>query len=182
MSLEHYARYSDSLRTGGHVLRDRMRFSLETMLSATRFEELLTSRAEAILPSPSTVWISRLEELVEWPAILSLKFPQLSLLGDRVLRVARAAQFQDFEPRIQAGTWMLLEEISAMPDIRSDASKKGWFRPLYALRRGFDTVWGRIERDGNGFALTTQGNEKVTTFRVDELPSVRRVCGAVIPV
>jgi hypothetical protein len=181
MSLEHYARYSDALRTGGHVLRDARRFSLETMLHANRYEDLLSSRAQATLPTPQKVWQARLDEFVEWPALLSLKFPQLSFWGDRLLRLAQEADLPDCEPRIRAGTWMLLEELRAMPDIRSDAVKNGWERPLYVLRRGLDSFLGRFEHHDNGFALTTHSAAKVT-FGSDDLPNVRRVCGAVIPV
>jgi len=184
MTVEHYARYSDSLQTGGYPLRDAGGFSLETMLRAKRFEELFATREEAKRPTPSEVWEARRKEFVEWSALFSLKFPKPSVWSDRVIRVGDEAGVNGLEPHIRPGTWMLLEELPAIPDTRSDTSKHGWSRPFYALTRGLETVFGHLERDGSNFALLTHRDstrEKVI-FHQSELSRLRRICGVLVPV
>jgi hypothetical protein len=184
MTVEHYARYSDSLQAGGYALRDTGRFSLETMLRTKRFADLSAMRSEPTLPTPSDVWEARRKEIVEWSALLSLKFPRPSVWGRRVIRVGEEARINGLEPRIRAGAWMLLEELPAIPDTRSDASKHGWSRPLYALSQGLETVFGHLERDGSSFVLLTHRDSPCARvmFQQSELPNLRRVCGVLGPV
>jgi hypothetical protein len=184
MSIEHFARYTDSLRTGGYALRDTGRYSLETMLRAKRFEDLIAKRPEPAQPTPLDVWEARRKEMVEWPALLSLRFPKPSAWSHRVVRVGEDAWINSVEPPIRPGSWMLLDELPSIPDTRSDASKHGWSRPLYALGRGFETFFGYLERDGSSFALLNQSNIAPTKviFHQSELPSLRRVCGVIVPV
>lgn len=184
ISVELYTRYSDALRTGGYPLRDRGRYSLETLLEAKQLADLPIVRAEAKTPSPPAVWEARRDEMVEWPALLSLKFPQLSLWSQRIVRVGEESGIRTVEPQIRPGSWILLEKLPAIPDISSDASRTGWARPIYALRRGLETVLGYLERDGSGFALLSHGKTEVTPllFPECELPNLRRVCGAMVPV
>ncbi len=79
---------------------------------------------------------------------------------------------------------MLLDELPAVPDTRSDASKQGWSRPLYALSHGPEMAFGHLERDGSSFALLNQSDSNVAkvTFPQSELPNLRRVCGVIVPV
>jgi hypothetical protein len=184
MSIEHFARYTDSLRTGGYTLRDTGRYSLEAMLRAKRFADLIGKRPEPAHPTPIDVWEARRKEMVEWPALLSLKFPKPSAWSHRVIRVGEEAWINSVEPPIRPGSWMLLDEISSIPDTRSDASKHGWSRPLYALGRGFEMFFGHLERDGSSFALLTQSDLTPTkvVFHRSELPNLRRVCGVIVPV
>jgi hypothetical protein len=184
MSIEHYARYSDSLQTGGYALRDASRYSLETMLRAKRFADLVAKRPEPERPTPLDVWEARRKEMVEWPALLSLKFPKPSAWSHRVIRVGEEASINSVEPPIRPGSWMLLEELPSIPDTRSDASKHGWSRPLYALGRGLETFFGHLERDGSSFALLNHSDSKPTkvVLHQNELPNLRRVCGVIVPV
>ena len=184
LTLMHYARYTDSLQAGGYMIRDTSRFSLETMLTAKRYVELLTSRQAASSPTPREVWETRRSEFVEWPPLLAVKFPQLRLWDDRVVRLAQGSPIRGLHPQIAPGSWLLLEKLPAIPDTRSDGSKKGWSRPIYVFRRGVEILCGYLERDGNRFALLPnnhEGNEKVT-FYPDELRDVSRVCGVAVPV
>jgi len=184
MSVEHFARYSDALRTGGYRFRDAHRFSLESMLRAERLSDLPTLRLGAEVPTPSDVWDARRKELVEYAALFALKFPQPSLLGERVMRVGDAAGLSGMEPPLRPGSWMLMEEVQVMPDTRSDARKRGWSRPLYVMRRGLENLFGYLERDGGGFTLFS-GNEAEgtnVTFGPSELSRLRRVSGVVVPV
>jgi hypothetical protein len=183
MSVEHYARYSDLLRTDGHGLHDRGRFSLEAMLKATRLSDLLQIHAEARIPTPSEVWDARRRELGEYGALFALKFPKPSLWGDRVVRIGDDTELQWIEPRIRAGSWMALEELRAMPDARRNIDRRGWARPLFALRRGVEAVFGYLDHDGDTFTLGANRPSKsdAVTFGPEELPNLRRVCGALIP-
>jgi hypothetical protein len=184
MTVEHFARYSDVLRTGGYSLRDRSRYSLDALLRAKHYSDLQTLPRKATLPIPNELWEANRKEFVEWSALLSLKFPQLSHWGDRIIRVAKEPEIRTAEPRLRAGSWMLLEEVSAIPDVGSDARKKGWSRPLYVLRRGIEMVFGYLVRDGNHLALLTNDDAipAKTVIQHADLPNLRRVCGAVIPV
>jgi len=184
MSIEHYARYSDSLRTGGYPLRDMGRYSLETMLRAQRFADLIAKRPEPTPPTPFAVWEERRKEMVEWPALLSLKFPKPSAWGHRVIRLGSEALINSVEPPIRPGSWLLLEELSSLPDTRSDAGKHGWSRPLYTLSRGLEMFFGNLERDGTDLALLNHSDLKPTkvVFHQSELPNLRRVCGVIVPV
>jgi hypothetical protein len=184
MSIEHFARYTDSLRTGGYTLRDTGRYSLEAMLRAKRFADLIGKRPEPAHPTPIDVWEARRKEMVEWPALLSLKFPKPSAWSHRVIRVGAEALINSVEPPIRPGSWMLLEELGSIPDTRNDANKHGWSRPLYALGRGLETFFGHLERDGSSFALLNHRNLEPTkvVFHLSELPNLRRVCGVIVPV
>lgn len=184
LTLMHFARYTDSLQAGGYMIRDTSRFSLETMLTAKHYVELLTSRQAAASPLPREVWETRQSEFVEWPPLLAMKFPQLRLWDDRVVRLAQGSPIGGLHPQIAPGSWMLLEKLPTIPDTRSDGSKKGWSRPIYVFRRGVEILCGYLEREGNRFALLSNsdaGSAKVTVHS-DELRDLSRVCGIAVPV
>ena len=184
MTIEHYARYGDALRLGGYRLRDAGRYSLETMLRATRYEDLRLLRSEPAPPIPAEVWEARRKEIVEWPALLSLKFPRPSAWSHRVLRIGDGDDIRGVEPPIRSGSWLLLEDLPTIPDSRSDAGKRGWSRPLYVLARGLELLFGHLERDGDEFALLRGPNSQSapSVFSQRELGDLRRVCGVITPV
>ena len=184
LSLAHLTRYTDALRTGGSLISDRGRFSLETLLNARRLEDALMGQRTAQFPTPREVWEDRLKEFVEWPSLLSLKFPQLQILHDRVLRLNEANTINGLNPSIAAGSWVLLETLPTIPDISNDRRKAGWSRPIYAFRRGLDVFLGFLEKEGNQFALLsgTYGDEVKTSFRADDLASLSRIAGVAVPV
>jgi hypothetical protein len=184
LTLTNFARYTDSLQTGGYMIRDASRFSLETLLMAKRYDELLTLRQTASAPTPREIWETRRSEFVEWPSLLAVKFPQLRLWDDRVVRLAHGLPISGLHPQIAPGSWMLLEKLPVVPDTRSEGSKRGWSRPLYVFRRGVEVFCGYLEREGNRFSLLTNtqdGSAKVT-FHPEELNHVGRVCGVAVPV
>ena len=133
---------------------------------------------------PREVWETRQSEFAEWPPLLAVKFPQLHLWDDRVVRLAQGIPIGGLHPQIAPGSWMLLEGLAKIPDTRSDGSKKGWSRPIYVFRRGVEILSGYLERDGNRFALSSNNHEgpAKVTFRPDELRDVSRVCGIAVPV
>jgi len=184
LTLTHFARYTDSLQTGGYMIRDASRFSLETLLAARHYAELSTPRPAASIPMPREVWETRRSEFGEWPPLLAVKFPQLRLWDDRMVRLAQGSPIRGLHPQIAPGSWMLLEKLPTIPDTRSDGSRKGWSRPIYVLRRGVEILCGYLERDGNRFALLTNSQEESPklTLHSDELRNVSRVCGVAVPV
>jgi hypothetical protein len=79
---------------------------------------------------------------------------------------------------------MLLEELSTMPDVHGEALKRGWHRPLYVLRRGFETIWGLLEREGASLLLLSakELNSPPVRFEISEIQNLQRVCGAIVRV
>ena len=100
------------------------------------------------------------------------------------MRLAGGSTIGDLHPHLGPGTWMLLEKLPAIPDTRSDGSKRGWSRPIYVLRRGVEILCGYLEREGNRFALLTNNQEEnaKVTLHSDEIRNVSRVCGVAVPV
>jgi hypothetical protein len=184
LTLAHFARYTDALQSSGYMIRDAQRYSLETLLATKNLNELSRPRPAASAPVPRDVWDRRRSEFGEWPPLLGTKFPQLRRWDDRIVRLAQGCSIRGLHPQIAPGSWLLLEQLTAMPDTRSDWSKKGWSRPLYVLRRGVEMFCGYLERDGNRFALLTsspEGHAKVT-FDQNELGHFGRVAGVAVPV
>jgi hypothetical protein len=183
LTIAHAARYTDSLRASGSLVLDKGRFSLESLLNARRLEDVSLMHRRPHLPTPSDVWEARRNEFVEWPPLLSIKFPQLRLWDGQVIRLADATVVSGLEPSIAPGSWMLLEKGASPTDIRSDR-KAGWSRPLYVLRRGLETFCGYLDKEGGTYALLsdTYGGGLKVSFRADELPSLSRVAGVAVPV
>lgn len=185
LTIAHFARYSDSLRISGATVTDKGRFSLEAARNANYLADLYDLQHRQVsAPGPPEVWDARRLEFVEWPSLLSLKFPQLRRWDDRVIRVAEGISMQGLEPPIAPGSWLLLERLATAPDTHSDATKRGWSRPFYVFRRGLKMFYGYLQRDGNCYTLLThpsEANSRVT-FRHDELHALSRVCGIAVPV
>jgi hypothetical protein len=184
LTLANVARYSDSIRAQRSVPSDRGRYSLDSLLNARHLHDLSGAFRRARLPDPSERWTAMRKEYVEWPTLLSLKFPHLRAWDDRVVRLPRGSSIQGVEPAISPGTIMLLDTIAGTPDTRSDAKKTGWSRPIYALRRGVEIVCGHLEEDGDQYALlsSSPGSELPVRFRRDALHQLSRVCGVAVPV
>jgi len=157
MTVAHFARYSDVLRLGGQEVSDTGRFSLEALLNTRSVEELTHGHKGIAAPTPETVWEDRRREMVEWPSLLSYKFPQLRLWEDRILRLVDGVSLGGLEPSFAPGSWLLLENLPSMPDTRSDRWKRNWSRPIYVLRRGLQFVCGYLERDGDRYVLLSNG-------------------------
>jgi hypothetical protein len=183
LTIAHFARYTDSLQTGGTLISDKGRFSLDSLLSGKSLEEASLLHRSAALPIPSSVWQARRKEFGEWPPILSIKFPRLAQWDDRVVRLAEGCAVSGLDPAIGPGSWMLLEKTPSAPETGSDKTKTGWSRPLYIFRRGLQIFCGHLEREGNQFALLTNpsdGEAKIV-FDVDALPQLNRVAGLAVP-
>jgi hypothetical protein len=176
-TVTNFARYTDALRSGGSVVTDKGRFSLETLLNARQWIDVLAATPEVHLPQPGKGWEMYQRELVEWVPLLSLKFPELHLWNEQALRLADGSAIHGLDPAIGPGSWMFLEKASAIPDIQNEQKKSGWSRPLYVFRRGLKTICGYLERDGAGYALLSSayGYGSTVTFGKDELNGLWRV-------
>jgi hypothetical protein len=184
LTIAHVARYTDALRTGGSWFSDKGRFSLESLLNVSRLEDALLLNQIPDSPMPSDVWDPRRREFVEWPPLLSMKFPQLQQWDERIMRLGESSAVGGMDPGIGPGSWMLLEKIPRIHDKPSGRNETGWSRPLYVLRRGFENFCGYLEREGNQYALlsSNSGEGVKVAFRADELPSLSRVAGVAVPV
>ncbi len=184
MTIAHVARYTDALRTGGSWLSDKGRFSLESLLKASRLEDAVILSRTPDLPTPTDIWDARRREFVEWPPLLFMKFPQLRQWDDRIMRLGEGNAVGGLDPAIGPGSWMLLEKTPRIPDTQSDRRKTGWSRPLYVFRRELQAFCGYLEREGNQYALlsnSSSGGAKIA-FRDHELSSLSRVAGVAVPV
>jgi hypothetical protein len=182
LTVAHFARYTDSLRADGVLRSDKGRFSLESLLSARRIEDLLAQPRSARSPTPNDVWEQLRKEFVEWPPLLSMKFPQLRQWDEKIIRLAEGSAIVGLNPSIHPGSWMLLEKNLGIPDMRGETAKVGWARSLYLFRRGLESFCGYLDRVGNQYALLSDadGGAKIT-FGDDELSALSRVAGVAVP-
>ena len=184
LTIAHIARYTDVLRAGGSLISDKGRFSLDPLLNASRLEDALMLRRNAHLPTPSDVWDAYRQEFVEWPPLLSIKFPKLRRWDDQIIRLANGATVNGLDPAIGPGSWMLLEKTPKIPDPRSDQRKFGWSRPLYVFRKGLQICCGYLEREGDQYALlvnSSDGGSKFS-FHAEGLSFLSYVAGVAVPV
>jgi hypothetical protein len=99
------------------------------------------------------------------------------------VRLAEGCSISGLDPSIQPGSWLLLEKTSAIPDTRSEATKTGWSRPLYTLRKGMKYFCGYLGREGNQYALFSEtGASTKIAFSTDEMSSLSHVAGIAVPV
>lgn len=182
LTIAHITRYTDALRTGGSLISDKDRFSLEPLLQAGRLEDAAIHK-RVPLPTPADIWEARRKEFGEWPSLLSLAFPRLRSWDDRIIRLANGANISGLDPSMGPGSWMLLEKLSTIPDTGTVPQRSGWSRPIYVLRRGLKTFCGYLERSGSQFAILSNASGGLEVgFHADELPQLSRVAGVAVPV
>lgn len=182
LSVASMARYTDALRVGGSWHSDEGRFSLDSLLRASRLEDAV-ARQCVNTPEPADVWEARRNEFGGWPPLLSLKFPHLRLWDNRVVRLAHGIPGGDLNPSIGPGSWILLEETPTMPDTEGERRRVGWSRQIYVLRRGLDMICGYLEREGTQLALINHDDEQPRAHLCfDELHLLSRVAGIAVPV
>jgi hypothetical protein len=184
LTLANVARYSDALRARRSIPSDRGRFSLDTLLHARHLHDLSGSMGHAPLPVPADRWAALRKEYVEWPMLLSMAFRHLRLWDDRVVRLPQGSAIQGLDPSISPGSLILLENVPGTPDLRSDARKTGWSRPIYALRRGAEIFCGHLQREGQEYALLANVERNLSPVRLrhDEFRFLSRVAGIAVPV
>jgi hypothetical protein len=184
LTVAHFARYTDVLRAGGLIPRDKNRFSLETLLTTSHYADVVNHKIGAVRAVPPAEWTPLQKEFVEWPALLSMKFPHLRIWEDSILRLAKPRQLAGLEPPLSAGSLLLLEKPPALPDTRTEHLDAGWSRSIFVLRRGLEFTCGYLHRDGNEFALHSGAGSTASpiVFRGDELSALSRVSGVAVPV
>lgn len=183
LTVTHAARYTDVLRMQRPVPSDRGRYSLDTLLNTRHLHDLSAGFRRPHLPVPRDRWAALREEFVEWPALLSLKFPQLMSLDERVVRLPRGIAIQGIDPPIAPGSLALLEKILGTPDTQSKTTT-GWGRRVYALRRGSDLLCGYLDRDGSQYVLLVDahGSPPTVMLHEAELHQLNYVSGVAVPV
>jgi hypothetical protein len=183
-TVQNFVRYTDVLKTGGSLVTDTGYFSLETLRNSRFWTDVLQSAAEIHVPAPASAWEGYRRELLQWAPIFSTQYPELHLFTERAIRLARGTSLQGLDPAIGPGSWMFLEDSPATPDIQRDQRKSGWSRPIYALRRGIETLCGYLDRDGDGYALLSNANGHGVGTRIDreEVGNLRRAEGIIVPV
>lgn len=183
LTLFHAARYTDVLRVQRLVHSDRGRYSLDTLLNARHLEDLHGSFHQPRPPIPKDRWSKLRNEFVEWPALLSMENPELRSLGKRIIRLSEGISIQGIDPPLTAGSMLLLEMSSGMPNTLSN-TRTGWVRRVYVLRRNSDLLCGYLDRDGTNYVLLTgMGAEaKAVSLEQEEFHLLRSVSGVAVPV
>jgi hypothetical protein len=183
LTLAHFARYSDSLKSGGLSINDAGRYSFETLLGARHPSDLLLQK-EASPPSPEVVWKERRHEFVDWQLLLLLKFPKLRLRDGAIARLGRGCNIKDLDPPLVSGSWMVLEPLVNPPNTAGDWNKMGWRRSLYVFRKGLDVLTGYLEQEGAQHVLLTPTQNVTTKIIIDnsDLSALSRVTGVAVPV
>jgi len=183
-TVETVGRFTDALRTGGYPIRDTGRFTLEALLHAKHYDDLLQRQSEVRQPLPEATWRAIRGEMAELTPLLLMKFPNLSRLEDRLVRVAHGSVRPDLQPYAGPGSWMLLEDVSVIPDAQGDALKLGWARPLYLLQQELKMIWGYLERNGASYVLLPRDgtSDGPVSLGLSEMKDLRRIGGMVVRV
>lgn len=184
LTVTHLTRYTDALRVQRPMPSDRERYSLDTLLNTRHLADLSGTFRKPHIPVPQDRWMALRKEFVEWPMLLSLRFPQLRSLDERVVRLPRGSALQGIDPPISPGSLILLEEIPDAPEIQSDTTKTGWSRRVYALRRGTDLLCGYLDRNDNRYVLLAgaHGGGEAISVHQDELHQLSYISGVAVPV
>jgi hypothetical protein len=184
LSVTHLARYTDALRVQWPTYSDRGRYSLETLLNTGHLADLSTTSRKPQTPMPRDRWMALRKEFVEWPMLLSLLFPQLQSLDERIVRLPQGSTIRGIDPPIASGSLVSLEEIVGDPDIQSDTTKTGWSRPIYSLRRGADLLCGHLDRNDTRYVLLggSRGAGEPISIHQDEMRQLRSITGIAVPV
>jgi hypothetical protein len=111
LTLTNVTRYSDSIRMRRTAPSDHGRFSLEALLDARHLSDVSEPPRRTHVPVPSDRWIALRKEYVEWPTLLSLRFPQLRLWDDQVVRFPQGSAIHGVEPPISPGALMLIDKF-----------------------------------------------------------------------
>jgi hypothetical protein len=183
LSVMHLTRYTDALRVQRPIPSDRGRYSLDTLLKARHLADLSEISRRPDTPVPKDRWMALRKNFVEWPMLLSLRFPQLRSLDDRVVLLPQGSVLQGVDPPISPGSLILLEEISGIADIQSDTAKSGWGRRLYAFRRDTDLRCGYLDKNEDSYILLVGSHDAGEAISIpqDEIHQLSRISGVAVP-
>ncbi|WP_353069860.1 hypothetical protein RBB75_05955 [Tunturibacter empetritectus] len=183
LSVMHLTRYTDALRVLRPMPSDLGRYSLDALLNARHLADLSGKFRRPHMPVPRDRWMELRKKFAEWPMLLSLRFPQLRSLDDRVVLLPQGSALQGVDPPISPGSLILLEEIPGISEIHSDTTKAGWGRRLYAFRRGTDLRCGYLDRNEDHYTLLvgSDGAGEAISIRQDEIHQLNRISGVAVP-
>jgi len=184
LTLTHLARYTDVLRLQRPIPSDRGRYSLDTLLNSRHLEDASGMFRRLRTPVPQDRWMSLRKEFIEWPALLSLRFPQLREGEERFVRLPDGLALEGLEPPIARGSIICLEKSFGTPQAQSETTITGWGRRLYALRKGTNLYCGYLDRNENQYVLIPGSSTVGDTILVDqdELREIRHISGVAVPV
>ncbi|WP_198137683.1 hypothetical protein [Terriglobus sp. TAA 43] len=183
MTMISVVRYRDALRAAGVLSSDRRRYSLETLLAARQLADVTQFERTAGVPQPITQWQKLQHQFVEWPTLLSQRFPRLRDFEGQVVRLPETGRLQGIEPQLVAGTIAILDTGNDISDVSVDPRKPGWQRPIYMLQRGTQSFLGFLRRDAEALTLFS-GSPEVPPIALQhhEIPLLRRVAAIAVPV
>lgn len=153
LTLFHSVRISDVLRSLRFWQDESRLYSLASLLKTRSLVELPVHHGAAAAPEPRMRWRELLNDWGEWPTLLSLAIPQMEQYQHRLLRIYRNPIFDGLDPLLRVGSVALLEELHQIPKTQDDREKRGWNRPMYAIRRGEEVFCGYCENDGMRITL-----------------------------
>ena len=153
MTLLNSLRFKDVLRVANLQPRDVRSYSLDTLLEAKTQDDLPALPGRAPAPTPIDRWQLVLHEWHEWPALLSMTFPNLRKLGYQILRIHQNSIFRGLDPLIRPGSLVLLDESEKQPNAQNHHELRDWERPVYALQHNTDILCGYLDHDGTHIAL-----------------------------
>lgn len=184
MVLLNTTRYSDALRSGQALPSDRGRFSLETLLEAHSLEEIEDMPQKSRPPEPADSWRSLRDRYAEWPASLSMAFPNLGLLEQRIVRLPKGLNVRGLSPQLMPGSVLLLggNPASVGPAMPEAPRREGWTRPLFALQRGAEILCGYLRSDNGQYKFENDDDgHALISLKGQEVGQLRSVSGVVVP-
>jgi hypothetical protein len=183
LAVTHLTRYTDALRMQRPTLSDRGRYSLDTLLNTTHLSDLSKSFHKAHAPVPRERWLALRKEFVEWPMLLSLRFPHLRSMDERIVRLPQGSALRGIDPPVSPGSLILLTDVPAAPEMQDETTKTGWNRRIYALRRGRGMVCGYLDRHENRYVfLSGDGVGETIFFHRDDLHQLSWISGIAVPI
>lgn len=183
MSLFHNSRFSDVFRLLGLLQGEAGRYSLATWSRARSIQELPKVPQNATVPKPRSQWNLILNLWGEWPALLSMVFPDLSKLKYRLLRVDQSQVFDGLSPLLRPGAVALLDEMDDFPPVGSNWGEPEWKRPIYAIRYKTYLICGYLHNDGDHITLLphVRSHARRLTFLRHQVQMVGKWVGVAAP-
>lgn len=185
MVLSNSTRYSDALHAGRMLPSDCGRLSLETLLRSNALDEVAGTRRRGRHPEPAESWHALRDRYAEWPTPLSMTFPNLQSLADRIVRLPDGADVKGLSPQLSPGSVLFLDKPSLISDrsFYEPAGREGWGRRLYAFQKGTHIICGFLRTAHGRYELfgSDQGRTAISLLS-DDLSHLYRVSGAAVPV
>lgn len=183
MGLLHCARFGDLLRLLGFPQDDTGRYSLADWTEARSLQDLTVTQHRAAAPAADTQWGQLLHSWGEWPAMLSMRFPELRKFSQSVLRVEQTKIFDGLPPVFGPGTFAFIEERDDLPPAGIPWNGPEWERPIHAIRYKGYVICGYVDLDGDHLTLLPhyRSHARRLTFLRRQVQMVGRWIGAAAP-